>query len=463
MKKDILSHIKHAYETAKDNLTSLVDTSINPYTNSRCSTLSPHALATVLAYTVVDFPSAQTRQWISMHAQGRNIMGIPSYFSKTSPFSFACFTVLETMCGVSLPPLLKKKMPSVDHIARLLDFPFSYDTSYTLPYHLACAALISFIRGKENHYIQNLYDLQQKDGSWTDDTTITALSALALQKTNMNPQYDYQNWLKREQLPNGAWAAVSGEVWEAAAALRTGEANTPRLINTLIACIHPNYWWGFSRYSVPDTDDTAVACCALAPYNPLITHRACENLLSTQHESGGWGAFPRITGVVPFETVIKGAETTSNDCTCHVLEALEQNNKKSKAFNQGIGYLLENQEKDGSWKPRWWRSPVYSTADIALFLDRNGYREPALTAVHWLEKTLDNPLTTVECALIMKTCSEFPRYTDVLHKAVSTFLEQSTELLTPTYDGAHFVGLIDYAVYRLSIIVSSLRAVLKSL
>ena len=462
MKKDILSQMKYVRETAKDNLSSLVDTCINPSITYRRSTLSPHAMATVLAHTASESLSAQTHQWITMNAQGRNIIGIPSYFSKTSPFTLACFAVLETVCGVSLPPLLREKMPSVDSLARLLDFPFSHDTSYTLPYHLACAALISFIRGEENH-TQEIYDFQQKDGSWTDDTTTTALSALALQKTGIEPRYNVQKWLKREQLPNGAWAAASGEVWEAAAALKTGEVNTSNLINTLVTCIHPNYWWGFSRYAVPDTDDTAVACCALAPYNPSITDRACQTLLNTQHENGGWGAFPRITGIVPEETVLKRAETTSNDCTCHVLEALERKNRESKAFKKGLLYLLETQDRNGSWKPRWWRSPVYSTADIALLLNRNGYKEPALNAVNWLENTLNNPTSIVECALLMKTFSEFPEYTDTLTKAVTKFLGQSKDVLTPTYDGAHFVGLIDYAVYRLSIIVSSLGTVLRSL
>jgi hypothetical protein len=284
------------------------------------------------------------------------------------------------------------------------------------------------------------------------------LSAIALQKEGIKPKYNVQNWLERERLPDGSWAACNGEVWEASYALRTGEVpNISRLVNVLKASMHPNCWWGFSRYSVPDTDCTSAACYALAPYEPHIASTACENLLSVQHETGGWGTFPQIEGTVPHESVIGKPRTLSNDVTCHVLEVLEQRKKSKSPFKRGISYLLDTQEQDGCWKTTWWRSDIYATTEIALLMYRNGYTEPALHALDWLEKSCEKGnLTIVELALLMKAFSEAPDYSDSLNKIIHQFLERyRSESLVATFDGVHFIGLIDYRVYRLSIIVSS--------
>ncbi|MBU7016104.1 MAG: hypothetical protein HXS44_01240 [Theionarchaea archaeon] len=119
------------------------------------------------------------------------------------------------------------------------------------------------------------------------------------------------------------------------------------------------------------------------------------------------------------------------------------------------------QERDGCWKTKWWKSDIYATTEIALLMDQNGYRESALHALNWLEKTLDHSLNTVEYALLIKAFSRFSDYSDSLNKAILEFLTHyRSKFLDPTFDSVYFAGLIDCRVYRLSIVVSSLRSLL---
>lgn len=456
--------IRQVYEHAGQELASLVGQNISPGIEHRHSTLSSHVLSTILARTALGRTSEKTHHWIEQHARGMDTMGIQTQISGSSSLMFACFEILEDICGVPLPVQLREKMPSIDEIEKQLDYSCSYDDCYTLPLHLACAALLCTIKGEKMPQIPRIVaDLQQEDGSWTDDTTITALAAIALREEGIEPRYDAQEWLKREQLPDGSWAAANGEVWEASYALRTGETSMRlQLLETLKGCLHPNCWWGFSRYAVPDVDDTAVACCALEPFEPHLTSAVCKNLLAVQHENGGWGAFPHITGVVPHESVVGKARTSNNDVTCHVLEAFEVNKVFTSGFKRGISYLLENQEKDGHWSTTWWNSDIYATVEIALLLNRNGYEEPALRSAGWLEKKLEGALNIVECTLLMKAFSEIEDFAECQEKAVHRFLEQyHLNCFDPVFDGVHFVGLIDYRIYRMALIVSSLGSLFR--
>ena len=455
--------LKKVHKRVKQSLSSLINECLSPDIEHRRSTLSSHPLATVLADAVLEPSAEKTKKWIELHAQGINITGIPTPFSQGSPFMFACYTILEKMCGFSLPLSLRERMQSPDDLAEQLDYPLSLDSSYNFPLHLACVALFSIIGEIEMpHIFDMLYNLQQEDGSWADDVINTALSALALKKKGIEPKYDVQSWLTREQLPDGSWPVANGEVWEASYAVGTGEiADEARLISLLKRCRHPNGWWGFSRYSVPDTDDTAVACYALTPHEPDRAASVCENIVKVQHDAGCWGAFPKITGVVPHESVVGPPITRSNDITCHVLELLELNNRRESAFKKGISYLLEVQEHDGRWITSWWKSDIFGTTEAALLLYRNGYTEPALHAVDWLETQLDHSLNSVECALLMKAFALIPGHDDLLTQAVTSFVEEySLHSQDPTYDSVYSAGLIDCAVYRLSIIVSALRTVL---
>ena len=461
MKKDTFAEIEHVFEDARQKMISLIDSSISTDYSSRRSTLSSNVLATVLANAALNTSSEKTTRWLELNAHGMNIVGFPTSFTELSPLMHACHMIVEEICGFRLPPEFKKKLPSVDEVAQQLDYPCYLDASYALPFHLACAALFCTIKGVAMPELLHLIsDLQQKDGSWTDDVIATALSTLALLKGGVKPKYDVQKWLEREHLPDGSWAVANGEVWETSYALRTGQcSDTAALTALLVECVHPNNWWGYSRFAVPDVDDTAVACCALAPYEPHIASRACKKLLDVQHESGGWGAFPQIEGIVPHESVVGKPQSQVNDITCHVLEALEQNKKSGLIpFKRGISYLLETQKKDGHWETKWWNSDIYATAEIALLMCRNGYSDSAFHAMSWLEKKRDGSLNTVEYALLIMAFSELPDYSDSLDWVVHRFLEQySLDSSTSTFNSVYFCGLIDCKIYNLSMIIASLH------
>ncbi|KYK35439.1 MAG: hypothetical protein HXS48_04160 [Theionarchaea archaeon] len=463
MKEKERIEVERMYHTARETLISLVDTNFSPDHSRRISTLSSNTLATVLADHALLHHSEKTTRWIQKNAQGMDIVGIPSILSESSSFMAAIFAVLEKVCGFSLPPLVGERIPPVKDIVKLLVFPYSSNTSYLLPLHLACVALSFSMKGtKADHIVKMISDLQQPDGSWTDDVIITALCALALHQAGIEPMYNVTKWLKEEQLPDGSWAACNGEVWEASYALKTGEVPHEKLVSVLEKSVHPNYWWGFSRYAVPDTDDTAAACCALQPYNPHLTDAALKNLVKVQNEDGGWSTFPDITGVVPRESVEENTKLKSNDITCHVLEALWRSNQKDEPFKRGISHLLEAQDKNGYWKTTWWRSDIYGTAEIASLMNQNKYTEPASHALAWLEKKLTQHLNTVEYALLIKAFSEHPEYSDSLDKAVTSFIEHCRSgPLAPTFDSVYFAGLIDLKVHRLSLIVDSLHTLLK--
>lgn len=459
MKKDEFHQLKEIYTTARQDLISSVDRYLNPDYTSRCSSLFPHALATLLADAALGKSSEKTRQWIEMNAKGWNLFGTPLVPREVSPLMCAACVVLETICGFSLPPEFEEKIPPIEDIMKQLAYPYSHDTSYVLPFHRACMALLCTMKGfKVPQLLQTISDHQQPDGSWIDDTTITAMSALALQQGGVEPTYDFKKWLEEQQLPDGSWAAANGEVWEAAYALRTGVvSDTARLVSVLVESMHSNYWWGFSRYSVPDVDDMSAACYALAPYEPRIAAVALTKLGEVQDEDGGWGAFPYVEGVIPHESVVAKARESSSEITCHAVEAFEQNNKKGSAFKRGISYLLETQEQDGHWKSPWWNSDIYATQDSALLLKRNDYEKPVFHALDWLEATLDGQksLNIVEYALLIGAFStEYSDYYDSLNRALDGFLERyKSESLAPTFDIIYFGGLLDLKIYRLSVIL----------
>jgi hypothetical protein len=464
MKRDTFTDIEYIFKDSRQKMISLVDNNISLNESSRCSTLNSNVLTTILAHTALKTTSEKTRKWLMLNAKGEDIIGFPTSFSESSPLMHACFTIVEEICGFQLPPQFKKKLPSIDEIEQQLDYSCSHDASYILSFHLAVASLFCTLKGEKVPEILDLISgLQQEDGSWTDDTLVTALSALALQKGGVEPRYDVQTWLKRQQLPDGSWAVANGEVWEASYALRTGlYPDTAKLKALLTQCIHPNYWWGYSRYAVPDADDTGVACCALAPYEPHLTSKTCEKLCKVQHENGGWGAFPEIQGIVPNESVIGKSKIPCNDITCHVLEAFEQNQKsRSPSFKRGITYLLESQEEDGSWETMWWNSNIYATAEIALLMHRHGYSDPAFCAMDWLEKKKNQSLNLVEYALLIMAFSKFSDFSDNINWVIHYLLKKySSESFITTFDSVYFCGLINCKVYNLSLVVSSLHTLL---
>lgn len=457
------AHVRAIYNTIRKDFILSVDEHLSPDRNSRRSSFYPSGLATILARTVLGIPVEE--DWSEFEPEGRSIFGTCAP-DEVNPFMNASLAILQEVCSVSLPQNVRNNLPPLKDIIRQLAYPYSRDTSYILPFHLASMALLCMVEGHAvPQLVQMVHDRQQPDGSWLDDTIISATAALALQRGGMAPRYDVRTWLEREKRPDGSWAAVSGEVWEASYALRTGEyPDSDKLVHLLGKCMHVNSWWGFSRYAVPDADDTAVACCALTPYLPDPVSRALINVQRMQNESGGWGAFPPVEGVVPEEKVTGPPRDTFSEITCHVLEALQKNTIFNEAFEKGIAYLLSRQHDDGHWSASWWNSDVYCTAECALLLSRNHHVEAASRALDWLESRLSEPVNLVENAfMIWAFCASPSAYASSLGEAVDRFVEHyRTERSAPTFNFTYFAGLLDPEVYRQSVMLSSLQAFLKA-
>lgn len=130
----------------------------------------------------------------------------------------------------------------------------------------------------------------------------------------------------------------------------------------------PGGWaWTDLTGGVPDADDTPGALLALhhlqttagkSPDDGSMAESAAagiEWLLNLQNRDGGIPTFCRGWGTLPFDR-------SSCDITAHTLRALSTWRDKlppalhprlDRAVEQGIAYLLKQQQPDGSWAPLW--------------------------------------------------------------------------------------------------------------
>ena len=170
--------------------------------------------------------------------------------------------------------------------------------------------------------------------------------------------------------------------------------------------------WGWSDLSgaVPDADDTPGALLAIAAWarSPSCTddnkqrineaaNAGIRWLLDLQNRDGGWPTFCRGWGKLPFDR-------SGTDLTAHALRALHvwqqvwsDEPACAAAFQQGLAYLEQTQQIDGSWLPLWFgnqdlageKNPIYGTAKVLLAYRDLGITEtnPARRGFEWLAKS----------------------------------------------------------------------------
>jgi len=136
--------------------------------------------------------------------------------------------------------------------------------------------------------------------------------------------------------------------------------------------------WGFSDINTnnPDNDDTSAALRAITrtAAQSTVVHnswqRGTNYLLSMQNKDGGWGAFEKNTDWellqhVPIENAKDAAvDPSTPDLTGRVLEYLGNYaglQKKHPHIKAAAQWLVDNQEKDGSWYGRWGVCYIYGT------------------------------------------------------------------------------------------------------
>jgi squalene-hopene/tetraprenyl-beta-curcumene cyclase len=160
--------------------------------------------------------------------------------------------------------------------------------------------------------------------------------------------------------------------------------------------LEPSGWaFEFANEHYPDIDDTAMVLLALphATASDPDAQARCERravswLVGMQSSDGGWAAFDAdnnwaFLNRVPFADHNAMLDPSCPDITGRVLECLCRRGYKlaDRPIERGVGFLLETQERDGSWYGRWGVNYLYGT-----FLALRGLRaaqDPGASKAVW--------------------------------------------------------------------------------
>ena len=127
----------------------------------------------------------------------------------------------------------------------------------------------------------------------------------------------------------------------------------------------------------PDCDDTAEALLALARVRGRFAlegrrqealARGLAWLLGMQNPDGGWAAFDRgcdkeVLTFIPFADHNAMIDPSTPDITSRSIRALLAAGlgPREAPVRRAAGYLLRQQEEDGSWPGRWGANHIYGT------------------------------------------------------------------------------------------------------
>ena len=162
--------------------------------------------------------------------------------------------------------------------------------------------------------------------------------------------------------------------------------------------------WAFEYRNdfYPDVDDTAFVLMALQRVKfpeekrmEAALRRGVQWLLSMQNRDGGWGAFDRdndkqILCNIPFADHNAMIDPSTADVTARVLECLGRFGWPADhpVVRRAVGFLTQDQCKDGSWFGRWGVNYVYGTSGVLRALETVSLtaQDYCARAVTWLRK-----------------------------------------------------------------------------
>jgi squalene-hopene/tetraprenyl-beta-curcumene cyclase len=137
--------------------------------------------------------------------------------------------------------------------------------------------------------------------------------------------------------------------------------------------LEPGGWaFEFDNVNYPDVDDTAEVVLALrrvagSPPRDAAIERGAAWLQGMQSANGGWGAFDAentrsFVRDLPFLDFGEVIDEPSSDVSAHAIEMLaELGLLDAPAARNGVQWLIDQQENDGSWFGRWGVNHVYGT------------------------------------------------------------------------------------------------------
>jgi squalene-hopene/tetraprenyl-beta-curcumene cyclase len=211
----------------------------------------------------------------------------------------------------------------------------------------------------------------------------TGLSLVALSDAGLTPQHEAvargADWLLSQQIrQRGDWAVR-----------RPG--------------LEPGGWaFEFANANYPDIDDTAEVIISLLVAGDLqgddvkaAVERGVAWLEGMRSSDGGWGAFDvdnrrLLMRDIPFCDFGEVIDPPSADVTAHVVEMLGLLGRADDPLTRtAVRWLLDNQERDGSWFGRWGVNHIYGTGAVlpALAAAEVPTSHPAFRrAVSWLER-----------------------------------------------------------------------------
>lgn len=166
----------------------------------------------------------------------------------------------------------------------------------------------------------------------------------------------------------------------------------------------PGGGWAFEfeNDGYPDIDDTAEVLLALNrtghdrdDEGAAAARRGMRWLRGMRSNGGGWAAFDadntrHLVTKLPFCDFGAVIDPPSADVTGHVVEALAVlGDPNDREVRDGVRWLLEQQENDGSWFGRWGANHVYGTGAVVPALVHAGLSPDHCAlrrAVRWLEE-----------------------------------------------------------------------------
>lgn len=166
--------------------------------------------------------------------------------------------------------------------------------------------------------------------------------------------------------------------------------------------LEPAAWaFQYNNDHYPDTDDTAAVALALHRAGGQEieepVRRAVEWTLGMQSANGGWGAFDAdnthdYLNHIPFADhgALLDPPTADVTARCVCLLAQYGFGKEDPAVAKAFGYLMNEQEEDGSWFGRWGTNYVYGTWSVLSAFNALG-EDPSAPhirrAVDWLKSS----------------------------------------------------------------------------